>query len=217
MAQTDPGWVLPGEWPKREEGLASLGSYTVGDVLFYCSCCYDDLKEKDLAEAAEEEKLTIKGVVVADPVKSRFGPHRSRVNVKLQVERSVILVTAYKEPWLKDRAEMGDEAAVFGKWDAERRSLTGMKSLATESEEEPRMAAIYTVNKNGCMGTLLELKKAAWAREEENIHDLSSAVIRAHYRLMSDEQLVHGMHCSDTQQEAKAARRSGVAREAALC
>ncbi|KMO51464.1 hypothetical protein PZ00_14150 [Lacticaseibacillus rhamnosus] len=35
------------------------------------------------------------------------------MNVKLQVERSVILVTFYNQPWLKDRFQMGDEAAVF--------------------------------------------------------------------------------------------------------
>lgn len=80
---------------------------------FYFPFRYDDLKVKDLAEAADQEKLTIKGVVVADPVISRFGPHRSRVNVKLQVERSVILVTFYNQPWLKDRFQMGDEAAVL--------------------------------------------------------------------------------------------------------
>ncbi|KMO51262.1 hypothetical protein PY98_12310, partial [Lacticaseibacillus rhamnosus] len=83
MALTDPVRVLPGVGPKREEGLASLGIHTVGDVLFYFPFRYDDLKVKDLAEAADQEKLTIKGVVVADPVISRFGPHRSRVNVKL--------------------------------------------------------------------------------------------------------------------------------------
>lgn len=129
MALTDPVSVLPGVGPKREEGLASLGIHTVGDVLFYFPYRYDDLKVKDLAEAADQEKLTIKGVVVADPVISRFGPHRSRVNVKLQVERSVILVTFFNQPWLKDRFQMGDEAAIFGKWDAQRRSLTGMKIL----------------------------------------------------------------------------------------
>ncbi|KMO51463.1 ATP-dependent DNA helicase, partial [Lacticaseibacillus rhamnosus] len=69
------------------------------------------------------------------------------------------------------------------------------------------------MNKNVRMGTLLELIKAAWARDHQNIHDLIPASIRAHYRLMSDEQLVHGMHFPDTPQEAKAARRSGVFRE----
>lgn len=52
---------------------------------------------------------------------------------------------------------MGDEALVFGKWELVRRSLTGMKILATVSVDVPCMAAIYTVNKNVCMGTCLEL------------------------------------------------------------
>ncbi len=171
------------------------------------------MKVKDLAEAADQEKLTVKGIVVTDPVISRFGPHRSRVNVKLQIERSVILVTFFNQPWLKDRFQMGDEAAIFGKWDAKRRSLTGMKILATQSQDQPSMAAIYTVNKNVRMGTLLDLIKTAWERDQQNINDLVPASIREHYRLMSDAQLVHGMHFPDTPAEAKAARRTGVFRE----
>ncbi|EPD05571.1 ATP-dependent DNA helicase RecG, partial [Lacticaseibacillus paracasei subsp. paracasei CNCM I-2877] len=213
MALTDPVTVLPGVGPKREAGLASLGIHTIRDLLFYFPYRYDDLKVKDLAEAADQEKLTVKGIVVTDPVISRFGPHRSRVNVKLQIERSVILVTFFNQPWLKDRFQMGDEAAIFGKWDAKRRSLTGMKILATQSQDQPSMAAIYTVNKNVRMGTLLDLIKAAWERDQQNINDLVPASIREHYRLMSDAQLVHGMHFPDTPAEAKAARRTGVFRE----
>lgn len=213
MALTDPVTVLPGVGPKREAGLASLGIHTIRDLLFYFPYRYDDLKVKDLAEAADQEKLTVKGIVVTDPVISRFGPHRSRVNVKLQIERSVILVTFFNQPWLKDRFQMGDEAAIFGKWDAKRRSLTGMKILATQSQDQPSMAAIYTVNKNVRMGTLLDLIKTAWERDQQNINDLVPASIREHYRLMSDAQLVHGMHFPDTPAEAKAARRTGVFRE----
>lgn len=213
MALTDPVRVLPGVGPKRTTGLASLGITTVGDVLFYFPFRYDDLKVKDLAQAAHQTKHTIKGVVVAHPVISRFGPTRSRVLVKLQVTRSDILDTFYNQHWLKDRFQMGDTAAVFGKWDAQRRSLTGIHILATQSQDQPSMAAIYTVLKNVRMGTLLELIKAAWARDTQNITHYIPASIRAHYRHMSHTQLVTGHTFPDTQQTAKAARRSGVFRE----
>ena len=55
--------------------------------------------------------------------------------------------------------------------------------------------------------------KAAWERDQQNINDLVPVSIREHYRLMSDAQLVHGMHFPDTPAEAKAARRTGVFRE----
>ncbi len=48
MALTDPVRVLPGVGPKREEGLASLGIHTVGDVLFIFRFATTILKSKIL-------------------------------------------------------------------------------------------------------------------------------------------------------------------------
>nr|WP_225350340.1 hypothetical protein [Lacticaseibacillus pantheris] len=48
-----------------------------------------------MATAVDGEKLTVKGTVVADPVIARFGPHKVRVTVRLQVDRTVILVSFF--------------------------------------------------------------------------------------------------------------------------
>ena len=63
------------------------------------------------------------------------------------------------------------------------------------------MAAIY-VNKMSAWGRYSTIK-AAWERDQQNINDLVPASIREHYRLMSDAQLVHGMHFPDTPAEAR--------------
>ncbi|KRN19474.1 ATP-dependent DNA helicase RecG [Lacticaseibacillus camelliae] len=213
MALTDSVTVLPGVGPKRQEALASLGIETVGDVLFYFPFRYDDLQVKDLAEAADQEKLTIKGVVVAPAVVARFGAHRNRVNVRLQVDHSVVMVTFFNQPWLKDKFEQGSEAAIYGKWDAKRHTMTGMKVLATQTQDAPSLAGIYPVNKNIRQSTLVQLVKDAWARDAANIQDVVPSAVRAKFKLMSDREIVHGMHFPDTPLEAKAARRSAVFRE----
>lgn len=213
MGLTDPASTLPGVGPKRAEALASLEIHTVGDVLFYFPFRYDDLQVKSLDEAADQEKITIKGIVVADPVVSRFGPRKNRLNVRIQVDRAVVMVTFFNQPWLKDKFTQGMEAAIYGKWDAKRHSMTGMKVLATQTEDAPSMAAIYPANKNIRQSTLAELAKAAFAKEQGHIPDIIPQVIREKLRLLSDEQLIQGMHWPKTPAEAKAARRTAIFRE----
>lgn len=142
MALTDPVRVYSGVGPKRVLRLASLGIQLVGDVLFYFPFRTADLMLMHLAAAAAQEKQPIMRVVVAAPVISRFGPHRSREHVKLLLERSELLEPFYNQPWLMHRFQMGDVPAVFGCWDAQRRSLLGMCILATQSQDQPSMAAI---------------------------------------------------------------------------
>ncbi|MFD1429943.1 ATP-dependent DNA helicase RecG [Lacticaseibacillus mingshuiensis] len=213
MAIDDPVTVLPGVGPKRADALATLAIRTVGDLLFYFPYRYDDLQVKDLTLAADQEKLTVKGVVVSDPVVTRFGPHKNRLNVKIQVVHAVVLVTFFNQPWLKDRFTMGTEAAIYGKWDAGRHTLTGMKVLATQTEDAPSLAGIYTVNKYIRQSTVIDLIKAAWQRDGQNIPDVVPLAVRERLKLLPDQAIVHGMHFPSDADEAKAARRSAIFRE----
>ncbi len=209
----DPLTELPGVGPKRAEQLATLGLTRVGELLFYFPFRYDDLQVKDLAEAADQEKITLKGVVVAPPVVTRFGARKNRLNLKLQVAHAVVLVTFFNQPWLKDKFEEGTEAAVYGKWDAKRHTMTGMKVLATQTADAPSLAGIYPVNKHVRQSTLVELVRAAYDREAATMGNVVPAALRTRFRLLPDAAIVHGMHFPESSAEAKAARRSAIFRE----
>ncbi|WP_179395578.1 ATP-dependent DNA helicase RecG [Lacticaseibacillus absianus] len=209
----DPLTALPGVGPKRAEQLATLGLETIGDLLFYFPFRYDDLQVKDLAEAADQEKITLKGVIVAPPIVTRVGARKTRLNVKLQVDHAVVLVTFFNQPWLKDKFEEGMAAAVYGKWDAKRHTMTGMKVLATQTEAAPSLAGIYPTNKHVRQSTLVELVQTAYAQASAEIGNVVPQALRQRFRLLSDAQIVHGMHFPDSLQEAQAARRSAIFRE----
>ncbi|MCX2455968.1 ATP-dependent DNA helicase RecG [Lacticaseibacillus nasuensis] len=212
MALTDSVTSLPGVGEKRAEALASLDIRTIGDLLFYFPFRYDDLQVKDLSEALDGEKLTVKGVVVSVPVVGRYG-RTSRLNFNLQVDRDVVRVSFFNQPWLKDKVEQGTEAAIYGKWDANRKALTGMKILATQTDGAPSLAGIYPVNKHVRQSTLKELIRAAYDRDGADLPTEVPPALRAHYRLEDNSAIVHGMHFPDSPQEAKAARRSAIFRE----
>lgn len=213
MALIDAVTTLPGVGAKRAEGLAQLGIQTVKDLLFYFPFRYDDLKERDLESAVDGEKITIKGTVVAPPVISRFGPRKTRVNIRVRVQYVIVSVTFFNQPWLKDKFHEDQEVAVYGKWDATRSSLSGLRVLATQDADSPAMAAIYPLSKSVHQAFLMGLIKTAYAEYADQIGDVIPAEVRSRYRLLSDRELVQWMHFPTQPAEATAARRSAIFRE----
>ncbi|WP_436667482.1 ATP-dependent DNA helicase RecG [Latilactobacillus sakei] len=213
LSLTDSVTVLTGVGPKRLTALNQLGIATISDLLYYFPFRYEDLKVKDLSEAVDQEKVTLKGTVVADPVVSRWGPGKTRLNVRLLINHDVIMVTFFNQPYLKDKFEAGVDIAVYGKWDARRNSLTGMKVLAVQSADNPSFAAIYSTNKNVRQGTLVKLIREAFDNYQSVIPDLIPDDIRERYKLVSEVELIAGMHFPESYPEAKQARRTAIFHE----
>ncbi|ANK63039.1 ATP-dependent DNA helicase RecG [Loigolactobacillus backii] len=205
--------VLPGVGPKRVQALSELKITTIADLLHYFPFRYEDLKVVDLNEAADQEKVTLKGTVVSDPIVSRFGRGRNRLNVRLLIEHDVIMVTFFNQPWLKDKFVTGAEVAIYGKWDAKRKSLTGMKVLAVKNSSNPAFASIYSVSKNIHQSTLVKLIRDAFTSYQDCISDIIPAALQQKYRLLSEKATIAGMHFPKTQQEANAARRTAIFEE----
>lgn len=214
ISLNDSVMVLPGVGPKRLTALNQLGISTIKDLLYYFPFRYEDLSAKDLAHVTDQEKVTLKGTVVADAVVARFGPHKTRVNVRLLIDNTVVMVTFFNQPWLKDKFEAGDEVAVYGKWDAQRHSLVGMKLIASQQKcQSNDYQPIYTVNKAIKQKTLVQLIKIAYDKYHTLLKDVVPLSLRQRYRLMDEQQLVRAMHFPTSLREAKLARRSAVFRE----
>ena len=59
---------LPGVGPKTQQNLADLGIETIQDLLYYFPRRYEDLVVKSLAEAADQEKIVLQGVVASPAI-----------------------------------------------------------------------------------------------------------------------------------------------------
>ena len=107
---------------------------------------------------------------------------------------------------------MGQEIAVYGKYDLRKQSLSAYKLLANKNSDDG-MAPIYSINrqiKQKKLQTMIDLAIA------ESMDEMGNAVpedLRKHYRLMADQDLVIAMHHPKDLAEAKEARRSAVFRE----
>lgn len=210
----DPLTVLPQVGAKRLEALHQLGIFTVLDLLSHYPFRYEDIQVKDLSEIEDQEKVTLKGDVVSEAVLTRFGPKKNRLVFRMAIDHAVIAVTFFNQPYLKSKIHAGEEIAVFGKWDDKRKSLTGMKILGAQIEqEEAGFESIYSANKGIKQKTILNLVTEAFARYEALIPEIIPAYLKEKYRLISHRDAIYAMHFPTSEEQTKQARREVVFEE----
>lgn len=204
---SDSVTVLPGVGPKRAENLAELGILKVEDVLSYYPFRYDDIQAKNILDITDQEKVVLKGNVLADAVVSHYGYRKNRLTFRLMHEQAVINVTFFNQAYLKDKIVMGEEIAVFGKWDAKRKSLSGMRIIGSKSEDEADFAPIYRLNKKIQQKTLLNLIKAAFDEYGDLIEEWLPLDLVEKYRLLDRRSAMWAMHFPDNNTPSQSARR----------
>lgn len=203
---TDSVQCLSGVGPKRVEVLAKLGIETVEDLLTYYPFRYDDIQTKELTEIADQEKVVLKGFVLSDAVVSHYGYRKSRLSFRMMQDHAVINVTFFNQNFLKNKINVSEEIAVYGKWDAKRKSLTGMKILGGK-ESEIDFAPIYHVTKQMRQTTLVDLIRLAFVEYGELIAEWLPTKLLKQYNLMARRPAVEMMHFPPDQRMSQLARR----------
>ena len=198
--------VLPGVGEKRAQNLAELGITTLIDLMTYYPFRYDDIQERQLAEIQDQEKVTIKGTVVSPAVVNRYGYKKSRLQFRMMQDHDVFSVSFFNQPFLKDKIEVSEDIAVYGKWDAKRKALLGMKILGSGRESD--FSPIYHVNKSVRQATLIELIKKAFDTYGAYIEENLPLSLIEKYRLLSRKEAMYAMHFPvDPKQHHQAKRR----------
>ena len=103
MTQTkswlDPLVELKGIGPTKFQQFQQIGIFNIRDLLFSFPFRYEDVQERDIATILDQEKVTLKGKVVSEPVVQYFGRNKSRVNFRFAVTaHDVVSVTFFNQP-----------------------------------------------------------------------------------------------------------------------
>lgn len=207
----DPVTVLAGVGQKRADSLASLGIHTIEDLLTYYPFRYEDIQERNLNEIQDQEKVTLKGLVVSPPVMSRFGYKKSRLQFRMMQEHEVFNVSFFNQPYLKDKVILSEEIAVYGKWDAKRKALNGMKILGSQSPDD--FSPIYHVNKSIRQTTLVDLIRRGFSEYGDLIEENLPLSLIEKYRLLDRPTAVRSMHFPQNHEENHQAKRRMVFEE----
>ncbi|CAI2597481.1 ATP-dependent DNA helicase RecG [Apilactobacillus kunkeei] len=198
--------VLKGVGPKKVEALDELGIDTIYDLLTYYPFRYDDFQVKDLSQIEDQEKVTIKGKIAADPVVAHFGRKRNLLNIRLLVDNDVVKVTFFNQPWLKKQLPVGKEVLIYGRFDKAKASLSGIKILSSVDGNE--MNPIYPANKHIRQKTISDLVKLAFDEYKDVIDDVIPEDIIEKYKLESQRQVIKDMHFPNDTKDAYLARRT---------
>lgn len=205
MLLTAPIASLKGLGPKSAEKFQKLAIYQVKDLLLYYPFRYEDFKSKSIVELLDGEKAVLTGTIVTPPSVQYYGFKRNRLTFKLKQGEVVIGVSFFNQPYLQDKLILGNEVAIFGKWDQKKTALTGLKLLMTLEDD---LQPVYHVAQGISQTALIKAIKAAFdsgalASLKENLPDH----LLAKYRLMPRQEAVYAMHFPKTLSEYKQALR----------
>ncbi|GLB46819.1 ATP-dependent DNA helicase RecG [Philodulcilactobacillus myokoensis] len=203
---SDPVNTLKGVGIKTQSALAKLGIDDINDLLTYFPFRYSDFHVKNLNNIIDGEKVTLRGKISGIPIVNYFGRRRSTLRFKLLVNKNNVVVTFFNQPWLKKQLIPGNEILVYGRFNTNRLSLSGIKILSHQVSNQ--MAAIYPSNKNIRSNTIKKLVQEAYQEYHQLIFDYVPEWLIKKYRLEHEEEVIHDMHFPDNQKEALLARRT---------
>ena len=196
---------LKGIGAKSAEKFYKLDIYTIEDLLLYYPFRYEDFKSKRVSELADGEKAVITGTVVTPANVQYYGYKRNRLSFKIKQGEAVIAISFFNLPYLADKVELGSDIAIFGKWDALKSAVTGMKILA---QVEDDMQPVYRVAQGISQNALVKAIKSAFEIGAQNwLPENLPQVLLDKYHLLGRAQATAAMHFPKDLAEYKQALR----------
>ncbi|MFS1663620.1 ATP-dependent DNA helicase RecG [Streptococcus sp. zg-JUN1979] len=192
VSATSPITQLSGIGEKSAQKFHQLGIETLEDLLLYFPFRYEDYKARSALDLLDGEKAVLTGEIATPAIVQYYGHKRNRLTFKLRQGELVIAVSFFNQPYLKDKLQMGDNIAVFGKWDSKKKALTGMKVLAQVQDE---MQPVYHVTQGLSQSSLVKaISQAFQTGVLEALPETLPEVLRDKYRLLSRQDAIVAMH-----------------------
>ena len=197
---------LKGLGPKSAEKFHKINIYTIEDLLLYYPFRYEDFKSKSVFELADGEKAVITGTVVTPANVQYYGYKRNRLSFKMKQGETVINVSFFNQPYLQDKIAAGSQLAVFGKWQALKSAVTGIKILAEAADD---MQPVYRLVQGITQNALVKAIKSAFSADAHKwLPENLPQVLLDKYRLLGRSQATAAMHFpKDLAQYRQALRR----------
>lgn len=198
---------LKGLGPVKVQQLAQLNIFTIKDIMFHFPFRYEDMQVRDLNAILDQEKVTLKGIVVSPPVVNYFGGKKSRLSFRFAVsDTEVIQVIFFNQPYLKKSIELGQEKLIYGKWQSNQQSLLAMKVVQVETSEEV-FSGVYLTTKGIKQTTIKKVVAQAFDQYRELIPELIPEFLNDKYRMISLRDALYYLHFPNNEQQKKQATR----------
>ena len=205
--------IIKGIGEDKAESLAEMNIYTIQDLLEHFPYRYEDFRLRDLSEVKHEEKITVEGKVHSEPSLTYFGRKRSRLTIRLLVDRYLIQVVLFNQPYLKNKITMNDNVTVSGKWDGHRQMITANEikigSTSTNNDFEP----VYAIKGKMTIKGMRRCIHLAFSQFGHLIEETIPESLQRKYKLLNRREAIRAFHFPMNSEELKQARRRFVYEE----
>lgn len=201
---------LPGVGEERAQDLESLGLVSVGDLLEHFPSRYEDYRVRDLTDVKDGERVTLVGTVYGEPSVRFYGKRKSRISVRMVINRIVVTAVWFNQPYVKKRLAPGKEIMVTGKWD--KHKLQVVVSEMTEPDS-PRARArgelmpVYPLGGDVTMSFLRKTIQRALDLYGKHVQEILPEYLVSRYKLMPRAEAIRAIHQPAHAEEGRLARR----------
>lgn len=196
---------LKGVGPKTLEAFHQIGLYTIKDLLFHLPFRFEDIQARSLDTVQDQENVVLMGKVVSPPTISYFGHKRSRLAFKLAVDsQNIIQVVFFNQPYLKSQLELGQEKAIYGKWQSNRQELLAMKFIPLGNDQD--LAPVYPSTQGLKQSQIQKAMLQAFENYGDSIVEEIPAFINQALGLMSIRDALMSLHFPKEGQDQQKAK-----------
>lgn len=199
---------MPGVSTRRAADLQRMGMRRVRDLLANYPRRYIDMSAvRTVADAPIGQMATIAGAIHEVKLK-RPKPRLSLVEIAVVDATGVIVVTAFNQPWLKDKLHAGERVALSGKVEFNYgfKRMTNPIIEPTQGEVEGLILSVHPSSAKVSQKQMRALVRAA-LQLTAGAFDPLPLELRRKYRLMSRERALSCVHFPHSMREAAQARR----------
>ncbi|HJV16908.1 MAG TPA: ATP-dependent DNA helicase RecG [Bacillales bacterium] len=205
--------ALKGIGEETKAALEEMNIITIQDLLEYFPYRYEDYRLRDLAEAVHDEKLTVEGKVHSEPSLVYYGKKKSRLTFRLLVERYLIQVVFFNQPYLKNKIVMNETITITGKWDQHRQTISASEFHSGPSIQKDHFEPVYALKGSITMKGIRKFIQLAFHQYGHLVEENFPHSLTKKYRLLNRSDALHAIHFPRKEEDVKQARRRFVYEE----
>lgn len=196
--------------------FAEIGITTVSDLLFFFPNRYDNYEIKPLSDLLHDEKVTIQGEVIGEPVVTYFGKRKSRLILRVQVEYAVVKGIMFNRSFAKKQLQPGDFVTLTGKWDQHRLQITIDQYKKGKVKHDQPIQPVYYAKQTLKSSQIKKVIKQAIDQYSAAIDEILPEQYLEDYKLLSRTKAIQELHFPSSFQTLKHAKRRFVYEELLL-
>ncbi|MDF2699048.1 MAG: ATP-dependent helicase RecG [Haloplasmataceae bacterium] len=177
---------------KMIEHLNELEIFTIYDLFYYLPYRYENYEVANIHTVNTDDKITVIGQVVTEPVFNYFGARKSRLIFNIVVDDVIIKITAFNRDFLRGKISKGNHVTITGKFDKNKAQIVASE-LRLSKLENDRVEPVYSL-KSLKKPFFLNVLKKALAQFESLINDELPLSLINKYRLISNKDVFTFAH-----------------------